>query len=497
MIFNRTFIGVLYVFGLSIISIYAYETLDSFAKHSTKSVQDDIEHSLGEIENYYSHGIEPYLPVTTCNNFLEQTKPILLTDPYIRSISVSTGETLTCSSISGTKKYKHPYWQPTENKLTLLFTKQTPYKNHSLLNKRGILLMAFRPFDNKKYGVYISLYPDLFFQRLENNSFFKTEIRFSNALFSSDHKIIEISPAQQMEHPYFTVSYSITKQSFLRYTFNNYGLIIILWTIVLLLGMKSILKTLNTFNIDYWRIRSGLKKKQFHPYLQPVVRADGSIYGAEVLARWVHPKKGIIPPSQFVDIAEENGQIVQITSQLIEKCSQALKHAKFPADFPIRLGINACPMQFDTPQLFLDLDQFQHELSQEKVALIIEITERQEFTDNNVYVSSIEKLKQRDIGIALDDFGTGHCSLKYLYQANVDVLKIDKAYVSTIDQGPNTNLLENIIDLAKRVDVLLLAEGVETQEQLDYLKERNIDTYQGFFFDKPMPINEFIAKYLH
>lgn len=216
----------------------------------------------------------------------------------------------------------------------------------------------------------------------------------------------------------------------------------------------------------------------------------------EVLVRWIHPKKGVISPADFIDRVEENGQIVEITSFLMQKCLSAFSKVNLPeARQHFRIGFNVCPIQFDSNSLCQDIEHFQSAMTDKPISLLIEMTERKEFSSNDKYRKAIHELRSRDVLVALDDFGTGHCSLKYLHDTEIDIIKIDMMYVATIESG-NTEILDNIISLARSLDVILLAEGVETQAQFDYLKARNIERYQGYMFGKPLPIDEFIQKYL-
>ncbi len=246
--------------------------------------------------------------------------------------------------------------------------------------------------------------------------------------------------------------------------------------------------------MTYFRIKNALKNNQFEPYIQPIFNKDGQLTGAEILARWVHPKRGLISPAEFIEMAENNGQIIGITTQLIEKSVQQLHN--FKLENPLHLALNVYPIQFENDILFNDCQRALAKLSGNNIHLAIELTERLEFTDNEVYMNYIDRLKASNIKIALDDYGTGHCSLKYVHQVNIDYIKINKSYVDTIDNNTNTNVLDNIIDLAKRIQAPLIAEGIETKNQFDYLKSKQIEYYQGFFFERPMTLGNFIDKYL-
>lgn len=274
----------------------------------------------------------------------------------------------------------------------------------------------------------------------------------------------------------------------------NHSFSVIFWTVLYLLLLNVNTPFFDKFTISYWGINRAIKRSEFHPYLQPILDINGTLTGAEVLARWIHPKKGVIPPVSFIDEVEANGKITEITRMLMKKCSTHLRNVEFTRKGDFYLGFNVCAIQFNSTKLYEDIVRLQNELSSKPVRIVLEITERKEF-ENEVFISYINKLKDRDIKIALDDFGTGHCSMKYLINSNVDVIKIDRTFVNTITEGPNTHVLDAIINLAKATEIGILAEGVENQEQFNYLYSKNVMRYQGFYFDKPMPIEEFIDKY--
>lgn len=284
--------------------------------------------------------------------------------------------------------------------------------------------------------------------------------------------------------------------AFAIYIYNYYSALLLSWTFIILVSAKSLAHYLYSFSLDYWRIRHAIKQKQFHPYIQPIVNDLGEVTGGEVLVRWIHPHKGVISPALFIDQVEANGQIVGITSILMKKCAAAIAATHFPVmEQNFRIGFNVCPNQFDSNTLSQDIERFQAIIADKPVSLLIEITERKEFSSNEKYRNSIHELRSKGVLVALDDYGTGHCSLKYLHNTEIDMIKIDMMYVATIDSG-NTQILDNIISLARSLDVPLLAEGVESETQFNYLKAKKIERYQGYLWGKPLSLEDFIRQYL-
>lgn len=491
----RRYIAVLliYLFGLTCIAIFGETRLRAVAENKVHWINTQLNTALTDIDTYYKNTLDNQIPVINCKRFLEDSQQLLLSSPYIRNISAANGGVIVCNSITGTMMTQIKDWQAAKQQVSLYYVEQSSFAYIFPDNQKNVLTLRYAKTDY--YSFIVALYPELIFKLFGANQYYISTIEFSNATFRSDGRIIQntnILPDGKL----FVAHYALPVASVARYTFHNYGLLVFAWTFMILIGAKPMVGYMNTFSLDYWRVRRAISRKQFVPYIQPVFDAYGNVTGGEVLVRWLHPRKGVIPPSVFIELVEENGQIIQITSQLIEQCAQAFNAIDMPPrESFFRLGFNVAPLQLNDPQLIEDIAAFQIKLLNKPVDIILELIERNEFASDK-YQSTIANLRNRNVLIALDDFGTGNCSLKYLYNTQIDMIKIDRLYVATIDSGEHTKLLENIISLARSLDVPLLAEGVETQTQFEYLKNMNIERYQGFFFARPMPLNDFIERYI-
>ena len=504
---KRIIIAFAYLLGLGLLAIYAHFTLERMADKAAWRSTRNIEQSIAEIQRYYESNIKPVLAQSNCEayqkdceNFLNSISSVLFVDPAIRSVSISDKEDIYCSSISRFKRTPIPYnlqqyiLKPTDNDYRLFYLKRSGLVPElDGYNSKGILLLRFYPHEDQI--VHIALHANSFFALLPSNPYYKLKLEFGNASLYSDGSIFETTNFIAPDKTY-AVSYEVNPDSLYSYILSQYSFIIVFWTLIVVSSSNVMYNKLSGFNLDYWRIKRGLSKNQFEPFLQPIFNADGSLRGAEILARWIHPKKGLIPPYKFIGQAENNGQIKEITTQLMDKCIVGLEHADFNPESRFHLALNICPIQFEDRQLFHELDKFKLAFHNKPIELIVELTERQEFANNELYVASINNLKSRNTPIALDDFGTGFCSMKYLLETEVNIIKIDRSYVSTIDSGPNTSILDSIISLARSINVPLLAEGVETEEQFTYLKGKDIEEFQGFLFCKPMPLSDFVVRYL-
>ena len=504
---KRLVIAFTYLLGLGLLAIYANFTLDRMANEAAWNSTMKIEESINGIQRYYENDMKPAVELSNCDvnshdcdEFLNSVSSFLFVDPAIRSVSISDKENIYCSSISRFKRTPIPsspkdfIHRAKDSEFRLFYMKHSGLvRELKGYKSKGILQLRFYPHDNQI--VHIALHANSFFALLPYSPYYKLKLNLVNASFYSDGSIFETSndlaPGKTYE-----VSFEVNPDCLYSYILSHYSFIIVFWTLMVVSSSNIMYSKLSGLNFDYWRIKRGLTKNQFEPYLQPIFNADGSLRGAEILARWVHPKKGLIPPYKFIGQAESNGQIKEITTQLMDKCIAGLEHADFNLDSRFHLALNVCPIQFEDRQLFHDLDRFKLAFHSKPIELIVELTERQEFANNELYVSSINNLKSRNTPIALDDFGTGFCSMKYLLETEVNIIKIDRSYVSTIDSGPNTSILDSIISLARSINVPLLAEGVETEEQFTYLKTKDIEEFQGYLFGRPIPLNEFVGKHL-
>ncbi len=250
-------------------------------------------------------------------------------------------------------------------------------------------------------------------------------------------------------------------------------------------------------------LHQALDKQEFELWFQPQFTAEGSILGAEVLLRWHHPERGVIFPDEFIQVAEESGQIVEIGQWVLEQSLKQLaewKQRGLPEGFH-RLAINISPLQFmqvDFVERLLALLQTT-QLPGHMIEL--EITENMLLNNFDIASSKMSLLKQRGISFAIDDFGTGYSSLRYLRYLPLDILKIDRSFVTELSpSSEEAAIVEVIIATADRLDLVVIAEGVETAEERDTLLALGCHCFQGYLYSKPVPASqlyELLAKELH
>ncbi|MCH8346206.1 MAG: PAS domain S-box protein, partial [Chloroflexi bacterium] len=240
-------------------------------------------------------------------------------------------------------------------------------------------------------------------------------------------------------------------------------------------------------------LRHGLERGEFLVYYQPQVDiASGRIVGMEALVRWQHPERGLVFPAEFIPVAEETGLIVPLGEWVLRTaCAQnkAWQAAGYP---PMRVAVNLSARQFQQRDLVEVVDEVLKETGLEARWLQLEITEGIAMQDVESNIAVLRELRQMGVQIAIDDFGTGHSSLSYLSRLPIDVIKIDQSFIQDLTTDPNgAAIARSIIVMAHNLKLKVIAEGVETEEQLAFLKKRRCDEMQGYLFSKPAPAEAF------
>ena len=240
-------------------------------------------------------------------------------------------------------------------------------------------------------------------------------------------------------------------------------------------------------------LRSALQRQEFILHYQPRVNLKtGAISGVEALIRWVHPTRGVVSPAQFIQIAEDTGLIVPIGAWVLrEACAQA--RAWLDAGLPaLAMAVNVSAMQFREENFVDDLFATLTETRLDPESLELEITESVLMKRVDAAASILKTARERGVKVAIDDFGTGYSSLSYLRKFPVDALKIDQSFVRQIStSGEDTAIVIAIIGMAQGLNLRVVAEGVETAEELAFLRAHRCDEAQGYYFSRPLPAAKF------
>lgn len=241
-------------------------------------------------------------------------------------------------------------------------------------------------------------------------------------------------------------------------------------------------------------LRTAITANQFVLYYQPQVDVfSETVIGVEALIRWQHPTRGLVSPAEFISIAEEEDLIIQLSEWVIKKASQQQKTWRnngLPL-FPI--SINLSSLHFRQRNLINQIRTIVHENGGDPRYLELELTEGVLMTDSATTVATLKRLKESGFRIAIDDFGTGYSSLAYLQQFPIDTLKIDRAFIKDIKLGKiDSPIMRAIISMGRALKLHVVAEGVETRDQLTFLRMQGCAAYQGFLFSKPVPPNQLL-----
>ncbi|HWP46326.1 MAG TPA: EAL domain-containing protein [Candidatus Limnocylindrales bacterium] len=242
------------------------------------------------------------------------------------------------------------------------------------------------------------------------------------------------------------------------------------------------------------RLYRALEREEFVIYYQPQINIHtGKVVGVEALVRWRHPKLGLILPGKFIPLAEETGFIIPLGEWvLLTACAQnkAWQDAGLP---PLRMAVNLSISHFKREDLTKMLAQVLEKTGLHPSYLELELTESIGMENVERAITKLQELKALGVKLSIDDFGTGYSSLSYLKRFPIDTLKIDQSFVQHIPTNPNDAAITTaIIAMAHSLNLKVIAEGVETEEQLTFLRPYRCDEMQGFLFSKPMPAEEFI-----
>jgi len=237
-------------------------------------------------------------------------------------------------------------------------------------------------------------------------------------------------------------------------------------------------------------LRGALGRKELQLYFQPQIEAGtGAVIAVEALLRWQHPSRGLILPNEFISIAEESRLIVPIGEWVLrEACRQA---AKWNRSAPLRVSVNLSPRQFSDERFLQIIQEILRETALSPELLELEITEGAAMQNPEEALETLRALKRLGVRISIDDFGTGYSALSYLTRFPLDALKIDQSFVQEIGEGhPNSPIISAVIALAHQLRLSVVAEGVETEQQSEFLRGANCEHLQGFFFVHPLPADE-------
>ncbi|MDZ7918740.1 EAL domain-containing protein [Rhodoferax sp.] len=242
-------------------------------------------------------------------------------------------------------------------------------------------------------------------------------------------------------------------------------------------------------------MRKGIARDEFYLLYQAQVTHGGDVLGAEALLRWRHPKMGLVAPGDFIDMAEQTGLILPLGAWVMRNaCTQLVTWAQVPELAHLSLSVNVSARQFRQSDFVGQVQAVLERTGANPRRLKLELTESMLVEDMDDIVHKMELLRALGVGCSLDDFGTGYSSLTYLKKLPLDQLKIDQSFVRDVLGDPNdAAIAHTIITLGKSLGFAVVAEGVETQGQREFLVSHGCHIFQGYLFSKPIPLPDFVA----
>lgn len=240
-------------------------------------------------------------------------------------------------------------------------------------------------------------------------------------------------------------------------------------------------------------LRDAIANDQFALYYQAQVNSAGQLTGVEALLRWAHPERGLVPPSEFIPLAEETGVILPLGAWVLQTaCRQLAAWAHRPEMAHLTIAVNVSPRQFHDPDFVDQVLKVLAHTGANPQRLKLELTESLLVEDVDDLITKMSALKAQGVGFSLDDFGTGYSSLSYLKRLPLDQLKIDQGFVRDILVDPNDAAIARmVIALAESMGLAVIAEGVELETQRDLLARQGCHAYQGYLFARPLPLDQF------
>lgn len=321
-------------------------------------------------------------------------------------------------------------------------------------------------------------------------------LRVADSMLTEDNRLVKASPAKNTHalhsglYP-FSVEYSGSWHIPLPLFLRDGALSLLLSALLGTAVATALWQILFRRRTLYGELRRALSKGEIVPWYQPIVEANtGQIAGVEVLARWEKPDGSVLSPASFIAEAEGSDLIITLTRHLMEQAARELP--SLLVNQPCwHIGFNVTQAHIQETGFITECLSFTGAFPPDSISLTIELTEREPFGNSEALRNRLVRLHDAGIAIALDDFGTGYANMEYLSEIPVDVIKIDKVFVSRIGQGAAAEqLLLSLIEMAKALNMKIVAEGVETEAQADWLRERSVGWLQGYFYSRPIRQSE-------
>ncbi|EMI7392107.1 PAS/PAC sensor-containing diguanylate cyclase/phosphodiesterase [Klebsiella oxytoca] len=466
-------------------------------KKVDKDIQSRLQQAIASLDVTVSHAeqaadlAEPFMGKNCNENVLTELRTLVATIPDVRSVNLGRDNEIYCTSVFGGRKFQFDRTQYTQGSLQLfqgnditpshplmVYSEQDDRGNTTLIGIDGYYLYNILSVLDGDAHLYLQVGNRVMNRKGEVTT--TPKIKIPVRLTSEQFNYSVIADR----------GFASGAVAFIRY--EQHTLIAILLASLLLAFLfRNYLRYRQT--IEY-QLRKAIELKQLKPYIQPIINdEDGAIIGGEVLVRWEHPKQGFIAPDKFISVAEQTGLIKDVTAICFAEVSRQLRRQQSLLPKGLFICFNTSSVNFQDDEIVQLCQTFIQELKEAEVRLVLEITER-ESIENTLQTSEVtDKLRRIGIQFSLDDFGTGYANYSYIQQFNPEIIKIDKVFTfNIITNNASALVVKNMVNLAKKFNCQIIAEGVEDKEQLTMLRKMGIAIYQGYYFSQPVPVGEFI-----
>ncbi|TBL69148.1 EAL domain-containing protein [Hafnia alvei] len=466
-----------------------YSDLSEASNAAEKAVNN-----INIILNEASHGADsarPFLKLSCSQEVSQSLNRLAINLPHIRIITLIHEGWMSCSSLS-TPPYKIDFSSYVDHKLKL-----SPSTAVSATLPIIILLQSY-----PEGTISVSLDASYVNDNLTLLSTHRT------LLFQvGDHLLTENNGARFFDRNMLDAQIIVTSALYpfsVIYSGNRVlPMALFLAKGKYLIGLFVILSLLSAFVIwryafrvmsPYKTLESAIFQGEIIPFYQPVVdQKTGRIAGAEVLARWKLPSGIFISPDAFIPLAEQSGLIVPMTSSLMIQVAKDLVPVSNRLVHPFHISVNISTAHMNYPNFVNDCKILVSSFPKGSIHFVVEITEREPFESLSKLKDILTSLRNNGISVALDDFGTGYSNFSYLNELPIDFIKIDRTFVSRITpESDSTKLIDCVISMAEKLNLDIVAEGIETAFQANYLARKGVPYFQGYYFSKPLSRSDFI-----
>lgn len=494
-------IGLSFLIFLLVMGIGSSIIMWQVSENIEIQLQSRLSHAVSRLDKVIGHARSAANEAATnagmrcTNEVLLKIRQIVTTTPDVRTVNLATNDTIYCSSLFGLEKRQVQPANYFQGQLLLLNgSPVTPYNSllayRSVVGKNSILIGIDGYYLQNTLALSSVSAPLL--------------LRVGGAWMSEDGTVYQSVPPVRLD------TRSVTSSLYGYQIFTTLPSLMS-WPVVWKYAIDSLLIFLTLSLLLAWLtyrllirqttpqalLAQAVSRHQFIPFMQPIV--DGKTFqlvGAEVLVRWAHPKTGIIPPALFIPLAEQSGLIIEITEQITHQVSQFLLVHQELLPLPFFCCINVSARHFQDERLLSLCRQFIHTLSYSSVTLVLELTERELIIENDATHVMCKTLRELGVIFAIDDFGTGNANLAYLKQFSAELIKIDKQFIQAINNDLHSeHIVNNILTLSGQLQFSTVAEGIETQKQANSLQRMGVTYMQGYFFGRPLPLEDFSATY--